>query len=183
MPLPWPQQMPSPQESAIDHLNVPPRHSEASLTCVEYWPEYGPPAWASPGTSHRLSSPSTRSNVQLVSDGYISVRISRRKSAKSGVGAAVVGPGEGTGVVGASVGPGVGRGVGTAVVGAGDGSGVVGAAVVGTAVVGWADGMELVGSTVGEGVGTADGTAVVGEKVGPCVGAAVGAQATVAVDD
>ena len=86
-------------------------------------------------------------------------------------------------VVGASVGPGVGRGDGIAVVGAGDGSGVVGMAVVGTAVVGWADGMELVGSTVGEGVGTADGTAVVGENVGPCVGAAVGAQATVAVDD
>ena len=180
MPLPWPQQMPSPQESAIDHLNVPPRHSEASWTYVEYEPEYGPPAM---DTSHRLSSPSTRCNVQLVSDGYISVRISRRKSAKSGVGAAVVGPGEGTGVVGASVGPGVGRGVGAAVVGACEGSGVVGMAVVGTAVVGWADGMELVGSTVGEGVGTADGTAVVGEKVGPCVGAAVGAQATVAVDD
>ena len=170
----------------IDHLNVPPRHSEASVTCVEYWPEYGPPVDAPTGTSHRLSSPSTRSNVQVVSPGNWSVRISRRKSAGSGVGADVVGPGEGTAVVGASVGLGVGRGDGAAVVGACEGSGVVGMAVVGSAVgdgVGWADGMELVGSTVGEGVGTADGTAVVGEKVGPCVGAAVGAQATVAVDD
>jgi len=63
----------------------------------------------------------------------------------------------------------VGRGVGIAVVGAGDGSGVVGAAVVGAAE--------------GNGVGWADGRAVVGENVGPCVGAAVGAHATVIIDD
>ena len=131
MPLPWPQQMPSPQESAIDHLNVPPRHSEASWTYVEYEPEYGPPAM---DTSHRLSSPSTRSNVQVVSPGNWSVRISRRKSAGSGVGAAVVGPGEGTAVVGTSVGLGVGPGDGAAVVGACEGAGVVGMAVVGSAV-------------------------------------------------
>ena len=97
------------------------------------------------------------------------MRISRRKSAGSGVGADVVGPGEGTAVVGTRVGLGVGPGDGAAVVGAGDGSGVVGMAVVGAAE--------------GEGVGWADGRAVVGEKVGPCVGAAVGAHATVAVED
>ncbi len=148
--------MPSPQESAIDHLNVPPRHSEASLTYVEHWPEYGPPAWASAGTSHRLSSPSTRCNVQVVSLGNWSVRISRRKSAGSGVGADVVGLGEGTAVVGASVGLGVGPGDGAAVVGACEGSGVVGMAVVGSAVgdgVGWADGMAVVGATEGDRVG------------------------------
>jgi hypothetical protein len=43
--------------------------------------------------------------------------------------------------------------------------------------------MAVVGAAEGEGVGWADGRAVVGEKVGPCVGAAVGAHATVAVED
>ena len=72
-------------------------------------------------------------------------------------------------VVGASVGLGVGPGDGAAVVGACEGSGVVGMAVV--------------GSAVGDGVGWADGRAVVGENVGPWVGAAVGAHATVSVED
>ena len=121
--------------------------------------------------------PSNSSDTQFRVGAIVVVGTGVGPGVGRGVGAGV-GPGEG-----ATVGPGVGRGDGAAVVGACEGSGVVGMAVVGTAVVGWADGMELVGSTVGEGVGTADGTAVVGEKVGPCVGAAVGAQATVAVED
>ena len=74
--------------------------------------------------------------------------------------------------VGTGVGAGVGRGVGA---GVGPGEG----ATVGPGV-GRGDGAAVVGACEGSGV---VGIAVVGENVGPCVGAAVGAQATVAVED
>ena len=107
--------------------------------------------------------PSNSSDTQFRVGAIVAVGTGVGPGVGRGVGAGV-GPGEG-----ATVGPGVGRGDGAAVVGACEGSGVVGAIVV--------------GSAVGDGVGWADGRAVVGENVGPWVGAAVGAHATVAVED
>ena len=97
---------------------------------------------------------------------------------------------------GASVGPGRDRGTGRAAAtarpswarGSAPASSVVVGASSSVARVGDEVGVgrrqrAVVGAAEGDGVGWADGRAVVGENVGPCVGAAVGAHATVAVED